>query len=355
MSIIKRSFGKLSDGREVLIYDLENANGVILSVCEFGAAIVKIIVNDKSGAPVDVLCGYDDAESYELGEGYQGATVGRWANRIEGGRFMLDGVEYQLPLNKDTYHIHGGNAGKLSHILWDSEIVENGDDPTVRFYCTSPDGDNGYPGNLAVSVTYTLTKDNGVSIHYIATTDKTTVISLTNHSYFNLGGYASGSIIDHVLSVDADTYLEIDGRAIPTGRILSVEGTPLDFRSAKRVGDGIDSDFPAIKNAGGYDYCFNFTGWQDESKEILHRATLYCEKTGIEMTVHTNSPCAQVYTANGMKDKAHPFKGGIEQIPRNAICIETQRMPDSPNHVALPNALSTWVRYTIILRSISSA
>ena len=332
MSIIKRNFGKLTDGRDVLVYEMKNKNGTELSVCEFGAAMVKIIVRDKDGAPVDVLCGYDNAESYEKGRGYQGATVGRWANRIEGGRVNIDGVEYQLTVNKGTFHIHGGTDGKLSHVLWNSAIVSDGDEPSVRFTHLSPDGSNGFPGNLSVSVTYTLTADDGVSIRYNATTDKKTVISLTNHSYFNLNGYNAGSIIDHVMTLDADTYLETDGRSVPTGKIISVEGTPFDFRSPKRVGDEIDSPHPNMQSAGGYDHCFNFVGWEKGSDEILLRATVYSAESGIEMQVYTNCPCAQVYTANGMNDKNYPFKGGVEQIPRNAICVETGRMPDSMNH-----------------------
>ena len=338
MSVIKKSFGSLTDGREVFVYDIKNARGTELSVCEFGAAMVNIVVRDKNGKQTDVLCGYDNAQSYELGRGYQGATVGRWANRIEGGRFTLDGEEYQLTINKGTYHIHGGNEGKLSHVLWDSEIVSEGENGAVRFTCLSPDGNNGYPGNLSVSVTYTLTEDDGVSIHYEATTDKKTVLSLTNHSYFNLGGYASGCICDHIMMLEADTYLETDSRSVPTGRIMSVEGTPFDFREPKRVGDGIDSPHPNVQSAGGYDHCFNFVGWEKESDEIKLRASVYSTESGIEMQVYTNSPCAQVYTANGMNEKNYSFKGGVEQMPRHAICVETGRMPDSVNHEGFTKA-----------------
>lgn len=339
MSIAKRIFGKLSDGREVSLYELENKNGMRLILSEFGAAMVKIVVNDKNGDPVDVICGYDDVKSYELGDGYQGAIVGRWANRIRKGRFTLDGVEYQLPTNNGENHLHGGTDGHLSHIIWNSEAVSEGDEPSVRFSCTSPDGSNGYPGTLSVSVTYTLTKDNGVSIRYNATTDKKTILSLTNHSYFNLGGYDSGSIADHVMTVDAESFLETDEGLIPTGRILSVEGTPFDFRASKRLGDEIDSDFEAIRFGLGYDHCLNFAGWEEESREVLHRATLYCAKTGIEMKVLTNSPCVQIYSGNVMNNKDYPFKNGVEQIPRNAICIETQRMPDSMNHEGFTKAI----------------
>ena len=337
MSITKRSFGKLTDGREVFVYDIKNAKGTELSVCEFGASMVNIVVCDKNGKKTDVLCGYDNARDYEMARGYQGAVVGRWANRIEGGSFILDGEKYSLTINKGTYHIHGGNEGKLSHILWESELVADNEN-AVRFSCVSPDGNNGYPGNLSVSVTYALTEDDGVFIHYVATTDKKTIISLTNHSYFNLNGCGSGSIVDHVLVLDADTYLETDDRAIPTGRIMSVEGTPFDFRVAKRVGDEIDSPHPNIQSAGGYDHCFNFVGWEKESDEVALRASVYSEESGIEMQVYTNSPCAQVYTANGMNDKNYNFKGGVEQIPREAICIETQRMPDSMNHEGFTKA-----------------
>ena len=244
----------------------------------------------------------------------------------------MDGREYNLTINKVPNHIHGGNEGKLSHVVWKGQIVDDGEEPSLRLFCASPDGDNGYPGNLCVSITYTLTNDNEVVIHYEATTDKKTVINLTNHAYFNLGGYDSGSVCDHVLTVLADTYLETDQASIPTGRIISVEGTPFDFRSPKRVGEDIDSSHPNMQSAGGYDHCFNFDGWQSYKRQPSLGAKLYCEKSGIEMQVITNQPCVQIYSANGMKNADFPFKGGCPQVPRNAICLEAQRMPDSMNH-----------------------
>lgn len=332
MSIKKELFGKLSNGSEAYIYELTNANGMRLSISEFGAAIVKLITKDRYGNKLDVVCGYDELHSYEYGSGYQGAVVGRWANRIANGRFVMDGREYNLTLNKAPNHIHGGSEGKLSHVVWSGKIVDDGDEPSLRLFFVSPDGDNGYPGNLMVSVTYTLTNDNEVVIHYEATTDKKTVINLTNHAYFNLGGYDSGSIYDHVLTVLADTYLETDQTSTPTGKIMSVEGTPFDFRSPKHVGEDIDSSHPNIQSAGGYDHCFNFDGWQSYKREPSLGAKLYCEKSGIEMQVITNQPCVQIYSANWMNDADFPFKGGCPQVPRNAICLETQRMPDSMNH-----------------------
>ena len=218
MSISKELFGKLSDGREVYIYTLKNANGMTVRLSEFGAAIVSLYAPDINGNFTDVVCGFDNPSSYELAGGSHGSVVGRWANRIGKGRFTLDGVEYILDLNKVTYHHHGGKKNFVRKI-WNSQIVSDSDQPSLKFSVFSPDGEERYPGNLNVDVVYTLTSDNALSIHYVATTDKKTVINLTNHSYFNLDGYASGSVRDHILWIDADSFLKTDTDLVPTGEI----------------------------------------------------------------------------------------------------------------------------------------
>ena len=332
MSICKRSFGHLSDGREVYKYTLINKNGMALEISEFGAAIVKLMAPDRDGGFGDVVCGYDSLHSYEVAPGYHGATVGRWANRICRGRFTLDGVEYQLSINNGRNHLHGGVKDKLSHKVWNSEVLGDGDAPALKLTAISPDGEEGFPGNLNVQVIYTLTDDNAVRIDYHAVTDKKTVVNLTNHSYFNLGGYASGTIFDHVVTMDSQSYLEADDELIPTGRIVDVEGTPFDFRTPKRVGDGIASDHKDIKVARGYDHCFNFTDWEKKPEAPVCRATLYCPATGREMTLITDQPCVHIYSGNGMKFAEYPFKGGCPQTPYGAICFETERMPDAMNH-----------------------
>ena len=328
MSITKELFGKLSDGREVYIYILKNAGGMTAKISEFGAAIVSLYTPDRNGNFTDIVCGFDNVSSYEFAGGSHGSVVGRWANRIAKGKFILDGIEYSLPLNKVTYHQHGGKKNFVRKV-WNSEIVDGGDEPSLKFTTFSPDGEEGYPGNLNVEVVYTIKSDNSLSIHYKATTDKKTVINLTNHSYFNLNGYASGSICDHVLWIDADRYLESDKDLIPTGKISSVKGTPLDFTEPKVIGKDIDADFEALNLAGGYDHCFHFV---DEREEPVLRASLYSPKSGREMEVYTNQPCVQIYSANFMNDERYPFKGGFPQKIQNAVCLETQRMPDGMNH-----------------------
>ncbi len=332
MSISKRLFGKLSDGRDVYIYTLRNGNGMSLEISEFGAAIVKLFAPDRFGGFGDVVCGYDSLRSYELASGYQGATVGRWANRIHRGRFTMDGVTYQLGINNGKNHLHGGVKNKLSHKIWNSEIVSDGDEPALKLTALSPDGEEGFPGNLFVAVVYTLTDDNAVKIEYHAVTDKKTVVNLTNHSYFNLGGYASGKILDHIVTVDAQSYLEADDELIPTGRIIDVEGTPFDFREPKRVGDGINADHKDIKVANGYDHCFNFTDWEKRPEAPVCRASLYCPAAGREMILITDQPCVHIYSGNSMGNAEYPFKGGCPQTQYGAICFETERMPDAMNH-----------------------
>lgn len=328
MGIAKELFGKLSDGREVYIYTLKNAGGMTAKLSELGAAIVQLFAPDRNGTFTDVVCGYDTVSSYEFGDGSQGSVVGRWANRIAKGKFTLDGKEYSLLINNGENHLHGGKQNFV-RALWKSEPID-GDEPAVVFTHFSPDGEEGYPGNMNVTVTYTLTKDNALSINYKATSDKRTVINLTNHCYFNMGGYASGSVRNQILWVDADTFLETDAGLIPTGRMLKVKDTPFDFTTPKAVGRDIDTCYRPLKLAGGYDHCFNFVG--GETKEPVLRASLYCPKNGREMQVLTNQPCVQVYTANFMKNSNFPFKGGLPQRKQHAICLETQRMPDSMNH-----------------------
>ena len=221
MSITKELFGKLSDGREAYIYTLKNENGMTVKLSEYGAAIVQLFAPDRNGTFTDVVCGYDNLSSYELGDGAQGSVVGRWANRIAKGKFTLDGKEYSLLINNGQNHLHGGKQNFV-RALWKSEPID-GDEPALVLTHFSPDGEEGYPGNMNVTVTYTLTKDNSLSINYKATSDKRTVINLTNHCYFNMGGYASGSVRDQILWVDADTFLETDEGLIPTGRMLKVK------------------------------------------------------------------------------------------------------------------------------------
>lgn len=328
MSIEKKLFGKLSDGSDVYAYTLSNANGMTVKILSYGGAIAEIRVPDRNGCFTDVVGGYDCIESYVGGDGYQGALIGRFGNRINKGRFTLDGVEYSLFINNNDNHLHGGEFGYNARI-WDVE-EKDGEEPELILHTVSSDGDEGYPGNLDVTVTYRLTAENGLSIRYEAITDKATPINLTNHTYFNLGGYASGSVHTHVLTLDADTYLPTDERLIPTGEIRSVEGTPFDFRVPKTIGQEINCDCEDIVFAGGYDHCFNFMGGR--TAEPVKRGELYEPVSGRVMEVFTNQPCVQFYSGNFLTNEKYPFKGGYKQSPQTLLCLETQHMPDSINH-----------------------
>lgn len=329
MNIQKSLFGKLADGREVYAYTLTNKNGMSAKIISYGGAIVELRVPDKNGCMTDVVGGYDCLDYYVGADGYQGALIGRWGNRIGQGKFTLEGKEYTVALNDNGInHLHGGKVGYDS-LVWDV-TEKDGEEPAIELHLLSADGDEGYPGNLDLTVTYTLTNENGLVLRYVATTDQTTVLNLTNHTYFNLRGYAYGSVMPLELWVDADTYLPTDAGMIPTGEIRSVEGTPFDFRVAKTMGQDFHADDLDLKLAGGYDHCFNFVG--GETKEPVKRAELYDPESGRAMAVYTNQPCIQVYSGNFLKPDAYPFKGGFVKQAQALMCLETQKMPDSVNH-----------------------
>ncbi len=335
MSIKKKLFGVLESGEEVYSYTLRNKNGMKVKIISYGGAIVQIKVPDRKGCFTDVIGGYDCLASYVGGNGYQGALVGRFGNRIAKGKFTLEGKEYDLFINNGPNHLHGGKVG-FNAKIWDV-TEKDGEEPSLSLHIVSPDGDEGYPGNLDVTVTYTLNSQNGLSIRYEATTDKTTILNLTNHTYFNLRGYASGSVHSLQLWLDADTYLPTDEKLIPTGELRSVEGTPFDFRSMKEVGRDIGQDDRDLILAGGYDHCMNFIGGETETS--VKRAELYDPQSGRVMEVYTNQPCVQFYSGNSMKNGAYPFKGGYPQTPQTLLCLETQRMPDSINHENFTNCV----------------
>ncbi len=335
MSIKKKLFGILPDGNEVFSYTLRNSNGMKVKILNYGGAIAQIKVPDKKGCFSDVVGGYDCLDSYVRGDGYQGALIGRWGNRIAKGKFTLEGKNYSLFINNGVNHLHGGQFGYNAKI-WDVTEVD-GDEPALKLHILSPDGDEGYPGNLDLTVTYSLSNKNGLSIRYQAKTDKTTVLNLTNHTYFNLRGYASGSIHPLQLCLDADSYLPTDDTLIPTGEIRSVEGTPFDFRVAKEIGRDICADNLDLKLAGGYDHCLNFTG--GETKEPVKRGELYDPESGRVMEVFTNQPCVQLYSGNFLTNEEFPFKGGYKQTPQTFVCLETQHMPDSINHENFTNCV----------------
>jgi len=302
-------FGKASDGKGVDAYTLTNDKGMLAKVMTFGAVLVDLQVPDKAGKPDSIVLGYDNLKSYEKGSFY-GATVGRFANRIKDARFTLDGKEYKL-----TSNIHGGKRG-FNRVHWNAEPLPAQN--AIRFNYLSMDGEEGFPGSLNVTVTYTLTHQNELRIDYLATTDKPTTVNLTNHSYFNLGGPKSKSVLDHVLTLNATTYTVFDKSLIPTGAIAPVDGTPLDFTKAKKIADGYDEQKKAGLKAG-YDHNFVLPG---KTGQLAQAARIAEPLSGRVMTVQTDQPGMQLYTANG-----------------NAICFETQHHPNSVNIPHFPSTI----------------
>ena len=333
--ITKQHFGVLDGGTDVYTYTMKNANGMTVRICEFGGAIMEIRVPDRWGRMSDVVGGYDSLRDYVLAGGYLGALVGRTCNRITEGKYRIGVKEYSVYCNDGMNSLHGGKVG-YSHRLWNVKPVD-GDEPKLILTLDSPDGEEGYPGNLKVTVTYALLASNALSIRYEAVTDKTTIVNMTNHAYFNLGGYASGKIFDHVLQMDADRYLPTDQGLMPTGENRPVANTPFDFREPKTIGVDFDMENDDIKTAGGFDHCFCFAG--GETKEPVMRVQVYEPNSGRMLQVFTNQPCIQFYSGNFLDDPEHPLKGGYPQNKQSLFCLETQKMPDAINHPGFDNTV----------------
>jgi aldose 1-epimerase len=326
-----QSFGTLN-GKDIRLYTLTNKNGVEASVTEFGATLVSVIVPDKNGKMVDVVLGYDDLEGYVKDKVYLGSTVGRYANRIAHGRFTLNGKTYSVPQNDGDNSLHGGVKG-FHKAVWQGEEVSGVAGEAIRFGYVSKDGEEGYPGNLTVEVTYTLTDSNELRIDYVATTDKDTVVNLTNHAYFNLAGQGVGDILDHEVVLYASRFTPVNANLIPTGELKSVKGTPLDFTSSNAIGARIGADDEQLRLARGYDHNFVIDGVKQDS--LLHAARVRDPKSGRVMDVFTTEPGIQLYTGNFL-DASAVGKGGKPYTFRSAFCLETQHFPDSPNHASFP-------------------
>ncbi len=335
MSIIKNTFGKLPDGREVFSYSLKNKNGAEVRIIDYGATLTNIFMPDREGRLADVIGGFDTLEGYMTAKGYQGATIGRYSNRIANAAFTLDGKEYKLTSNEYANQLHGGIEG-FDKKLWKATAID-ADEPTLELTYFSPDDEEGFPGNVDVKVTYKLSNDNALHINYKATTDKKTPFNMTNHSYFNIGGYNRGTVRDQILMLDADAFLATDEELIPTGEICNVTGTPFDFRTPKEIGRDIEADDINIKYGKGYDACFIFEG--GETSEPVLRATVYDKESGRFLEMYTDQPCIQIYTYNEPTDPAHPLKNGTLLDKYSFICLETEKMPDSPNHENFTNSI----------------
>lgn len=331
--ITKELFGKKPCGCEVYAYTLTNKAGASVQILTMGGIIRKLNMPDREGNIADVVCGFDSVENYLADTSYQGAIIGRYGNRIANGRFTLNGITYQLAINDgEKNHLHGGIEG-FNVKIWDAEPFENVGEQGVILSLVSEDCEENYPGTLTVHVTYTLTDSNELKIRYEATCDKDTIINMTNHTYFNLGGFDSGSVADQYLYINADHFTEISDILIPTGKTPMVYGTPFDFRAAKPIGKDIDADNEQIKYCTGYNHNFILN---DHDGSIKKQAEMYDAKSGRVMSVYTDQPGLQFYSGNDLNG-ATPMKGGMKQAARMAISLETQHAPDSPNHESWPS------------------
>ena len=334
MSIVKTSFGKLPCGCEADLYILKNASGASVEITNFGGIIHAINVPDRDGKLGDVVLGYKDVSGYLPCNGYIGALIGRVGNRIKAGQFTLNGVSYQVAKNEGgKNHLHGGDHG-FNEKLWEATPLEGIGQDMLILKTTSPDGEENYPGNLKVMVTYTFTDDNELMIRYEAISDKDTLCNLTNHCYFNLSGEDSGKTIENeTMEINADTFTVVDAESIPTGEMRDVTGTPFDLRSGKRIGDEIDADYEQIRFGGGYDHNFNLN---DDGLRFAARVT--DPDTGRVMNVFTDMPSVQFYAGNMLKG-IHPGKSGRLYDKREGLCLETQFAPDSINHENFPDSV----------------
>jgi aldose 1-epimerase len=330
MKVSSQHFGVTPSGEEVQIFALTNNQGVEVRIINYGGIIVAINVPDRNGKIADVVLGHDSLEGYLNRSRYFGALVGRYANRIAHGRFRLNNVEYELATNNGPNHLHGGLRG-FDKVVWRADASES----AVQLTYLSRDGEEGYPGNLSVNVNYSLSEANELRIEYFATTDKDTIINLTNHSYFNLA--TTGTVLDHEVTIRADSFTPIDETLIPTGELRAVAGTPMNFNSPTVIGARINADDEQLRNAGGYDHNFVLRSGNETLRTV---GEVYEPETGRVLTVSTTQPGMQFYSGNFLNGSI-AGKNGRAYNKHSGFCLETQHFPDSPNH---PNFPSTVLR-----------
>lgn len=326
MSIRKQKFGVTPNKEEIILYTLTNRNGMAATFMNYGAVLVKLLVPDAQGKLEDVVLGYEDLEGYYKNDPGFGSFIGRHANRIGGAKFTLNGKTYELDKNNGENNLHGGFKG-YNKFVYDTEFFEEEDADTIEFSRLSPDMEQGFPGNLDICVTYTLTDDDELIMEYLAVPDQDTIINLTNHSYFNLGGHKSGQILDHQIMLDADFFTPTTDDMIPTGELVDVTGTPMDFRTIKKIGQDIDADYIPLKQGHGYDHNYVLKTSQGEINKV---AELVDEKSRRKMEVFTDLPGIQIYTGNFLDEKDHGKEGAIYQ-KHDGVCFETQFFPNSCN------------------------
>lgn len=330
--VTRQPFGQTADGTPVEMFVLTNRQGIQVRAITYGGIITSLRVPDRTGALADVVHGFESIEGYLKGHPYFGSIVGRYGNRIAKGQFSLEGRTHTLAVNNGPNHLHGGLKG-FDKVVWQGEPLTKG--TGVAFSRTSPDGEEGYPGNLKVRVTYTLSDANELSIEYEATTDKATPVNLTQHTYFNLAGHDSGDILGHELTIHADRYTPVDSTLIPTGELAPVAGTPFDFRKGETVGARINTAHEQLKHAGGYDHNFVLNR---TAEGVQSAARLVDPKSGRTLEVSTSEPGLQFYSGNFL-DGSITGKGGVVYGHRSGLCLETQHFPDSPNKPGFPSTI----------------
>ncbi|RFZ95763.1 galactose mutarotase [Mucilaginibacter conchicola] len=323
------AFEKTINGKQTHLYILKNKNGVEAAVTNYGGRIVSLLVPDKDGKLTDVVLGFESVDGFiNSKEPYYGATIGRYGNRIAKGKFKLDGKEYTLATNNGINTLHGGHPG-FQEVVWDAKQI---DSATLELSYLAKDMEGGFPGNLNVKVTYQITDDNSMKVSYSATTDKNTVVNLTNHAFFNLNGESSGTILDHLVQINADNYTPVDRTLIPTGKIDAVAGTPFDFTKPTKIGERINQENEQLKDGKGYDHNFVLSK-HDISTPI---ATVVGDKSGIKMEIFTEEPALQFYSGNFMQSQ-NVMKNGKKDEFRTSFAMETQHYPDSPNQPTFPS------------------
>jgi aldose 1-epimerase len=337
--VVKAPYDTTMEGDTVHELTLENANGVRVKAITYGATITSIRIPDAAGNMADIVLGFPTLEGYETGSPYFGAVVGRYGNRIDGARFELDGQVYELAANDGENHLHGGNVG-FDKVVWSAEPFAEESEVGAVFRYASPDGEEGYPGNLQVEVTYTLNDDDELIVDYRATTDRPTPVNLTQHSYFNLAGQGNGDILDHQLMIHADHITPVDETLIPTGEIRPVEGTPFDFRTPTAIGARIEADNQQLAFGGGYDHNFvlNRADADTDVSAPFLAARVYEPESGRTLEVLTTEPGLQFYSGNFL-DGTLTGKDGDVYGHRTGFCLETQHYPDSPNQPSFPSTI----------------
>lgn len=331
-----RPFGTTPDGETVDLITLRSPSDIELDVSTYGGIVTRLLAPDRDGDLADIVLGHGGLEAYLAGSPYFGAIVGRYGNRIAAGRFTLDGADYALATNSGPNHLHGGDRG-FDKVVWSAEPYSTDSEAGVVLTYVSPDGDEGYPGELTVRVTYALTTTGDLRIDYEATTDAPTIVNLTHHGYWNLAGHGAGDILGHELTVHADRFTPVDETLIPTGELRPVEDTPFDFREATAIGDRVEADDEQLTFGGAYDHNFVLHGWEDDGA-LKSAALLHDPVSGRKMEVLTTEPGLQFYSGNFL-DGTDVGKGGVVYEHRSGLCLETQHFPDSPNQPDFPSTV----------------